>query len=55
MYSEQLKYIRLVKNITSLMIKTQLFFVYWSLYLFLFFTYMGYVFFSKFIDFFEEL
>ena len=26
MYSEQLKYIRLVKNITSLMIKTQLFF-----------------------------
>ena len=28
MYSEQLKYIRLVKNITSLMIKTQLFFLF---------------------------
>ena len=44
MHSEQLKYIRLVKKYYLTHDQDSAFFVYWSLYLFLFFTYVGYVF-----------
>ena len=55
MYSEQLKYIRLVKNITSWSTLSFIF-VYLSLYLFLSILYLyGLCFFPSFIDFFEEV
>ena len=54
MHSEQLKYIRLVKNITSLMIKSQLF-LFIGAYTYSYSLPIGLCFSSRFIDFFEEL
>ena len=57
MYSEQLKYLRLVKNFNSLMIKSRhsFPFVYLSLYLFILILYLYRLCFSKFIGCFEEV
>ena len=55
MYSEQLKYIRLVKNITSLMIKTWLSFCFFEPILIPIDSLYGLCFFQDLLTFFEEV